>query len=297
MEERGVDLRRGGDDLGQRRAQHREHLADLGREHPGLVVVEERRVRAVRPLEALDVLTLELEVRAQVGEKRGEVARAPRLDPGVMASCRLACHLRAKLGRHAPGLLPVAPRHPDEAAIVGVVRELLDERLARIEQAPDLVVDELLVCDPAERRKLLGACLGAARGHRHALVPAEDSRRVPEIGPLGKPDAELVERLHARDPSDVSHGPDRFLSSARHGFYRLSGTGYAALRSPRGASARPSARQRRHDEEGCELLAAHDRFRGRPDLQCRGESAPEPELGPTAGSCPLSGRGPIGSSS
>ena len=37
------------DELGQRGAEHREHLAHLGRRHPRLVVVEERRVRRGRP--------------------------------------------------------------------------------------------------------------------------------------------------------------------------------------------------------------------------------------------------------
>ena len=45
LEERRVDLGGRGDDLGQRGPEHGEDLADLGRHHPRLVVVEERRVR------------------------------------------------------------------------------------------------------------------------------------------------------------------------------------------------------------------------------------------------------------
>ena len=202
VEERRVDLRRRRHELGERRAQHGEDLLHLGRQHPGLVVVEERRVRAVGPLEALDVAPLQLDVRPQIGEERREVARAAGLDPRVVAAGGLQRHLGAELGRHAARLLPVAPGHAYEAAVVGVVRLRLDERLGPIEESPHLVVRESLVRDPAERRELLRARLGAVGRHRHALVPAEHACCATQIGDLCETRSQVEEgRLHECHPT------------------------------------------------------------------------------------------------
>ncbi len=206
VQERRVDLGRRGDDLGERGPQDGEDLPHLRRQHPRLVVVEQRRVRAVRPFEALDVAALEVDVRAQVGEERREVARPTRLDPGVMTASRRASHLLAKGRRNAPGLLPVAPRDPDEAALVRVVLQRLDDRLSGVEQPADLVVDEALVRNPSQRGQLVGARIGPPRGHRDALLPSEHAGSTPEVGALGQPDAQLVEgAAHGRDVSCALH--------------------------------------------------------------------------------------------
>ena len=121
----------------------------------------------------------------------------------------------AQLGRHPARLLPVAARDADEAAVVGVVRERLDERLGRVEQPADLVVDEPLVRDAAERRELVGARVRAARRHRHALVPAEHAGRAPQVGDLGQPCAQLVERRRSRCSTRPTHDRVRAVRRRR----------------------------------------------------------------------------------
>ena len=173
VEERRVDLGGVAHELGQRGPQRREHLAHLGRRHPGLVVVEQRRVGQVGRLEALDVAALELDVRPQVREERGEVVVLPGLDPGVVPAGRRAGHLDAQLGGNAAGLLPVTARDADQARIVGVVRQRFLERSQPLEQAADLGIGEAVVDDASEGRERLGARLGSERRHRDALLPAE----------------------------------------------------------------------------------------------------------------------------
>jgi hypothetical protein len=244
VEEGRVDLGGRGDDLRERRPQHGEHVAHLAGQHPRLEVVEERGVRAVGPFEALDIAPLELEVRSQVGEERGEVVRPSRLDPGVVTARGLARHLRAQVGRHPPGLLPVAPRHADEAAVVGVVGEPLDERLARVQEPAHLGVDEPLVRDAAERRELLGPRVRAPRRHRHPLVPPEHARREPQVGALGQPEAELVERSHGPDPREsarCSVGAPQPTTHCR--FYRSRCLGEQRICVVSAPPPRPSARR------------------------------------------------------
>ena len=241
----------GGDDLRQRRPQHGEHVAHLAGQHPRLEVVEERGVGAVGPLEALDVAPLELEVRPQVREERGEVVRPPRLDPGVVTARRLARHLRAQVGRHPAGLLPVAPRHADEAVVVGVVGEALDERLARVQEPAHLGVDEPLVRDAAERRQLLGPRVRAPRRHRHALVPPEHARREPQVGALGQPEAELVERSHGPDPREsarCSVGAPQPTTRCR--FYRSRCPKEQRIRAVSASPLRPSGKRARAAPDG-----------------------------------------------
>ena len=167
-----------------------EHLAHLGRRHARLVVVEQRRVRQVGRLEALDVAALQLDVLAQVREEGGEVVVPPRLDPGVVAARGGARHLDPELGRHAARLLPVAARDADQARVVGVVGQRLLERCEPVEQASDLGVGEAIVDDAAERGERLGARLGPERRHRHALLPAEHAGGAAEVGDLREPLAE-----------------------------------------------------------------------------------------------------------
>ena len=74
-------------------------------------------------------------------------------DPGVVATRRRPGHLDLELGGHAPRLLPVASRDPDQAGVVGVVRERLLVRAQLLQQAPDVVRDERLVDDATECRE------------------------------------------------------------------------------------------------------------------------------------------------
>ena len=73
-----------------------------------------------------------------------------------LPSAAAARQLDAELRRDAALLLPVAARHADEAGVVGVVVERLLERTEALEEAAELVVDEPLVHDLAQRRELVG---------------------------------------------------------------------------------------------------------------------------------------------
>jgi len=188
---RGVDLGGGADEIGQRRAQRGEHLAYLGGRHPGLVVVEQCRVRQVGRLEALDVAALQLDVPAQVRQEGGKVVVPPRLDPRVMPAGRGTGHLDPELGRDTAGLLPVAPRDADQARVVGVVRQRLRQGAEPVEQAADLGVGEPVGDNAAEGRERLGARLGAEWRHGDPLLPAEHAGGAAQVRDLGQPLTEM----------------------------------------------------------------------------------------------------------
>ena len=138
LEERRVDARSVLHELGEDGPDRPEHVRDLGRRHVRLEVVEERRVRRVLPLEALDVAALQVEVALERGKEAREVVLRARLDPDLVAERGRADHLGAELGWNAALLLPVATRDADEARVVGVVVERLLEWLQSLEQAADL---------------------------------------------------------------------------------------------------------------------------------------------------------------
>ena len=133
------------------------------REHVRLVVVEEWRVRRVLPFEAVDVLSLELEVALE--RRRTSKSLVARGSIQTWLPSAAARQLDAELRRNAALLLPVAARHPDEAGVVGVVVERLLERTEALEDAAELLVHEPLVHDLAQRRQLVGTC-GIAARHR-----------------------------------------------------------------------------------------------------------------------------------
>ena len=150
-----------------------EDLGHLGRLHERLEVVEERRVRRVVPLEALDVAPLELEVAL---ERREEAARSRSFARASIQTWLPSAAARIISVRSSVGTRRCFSQSRRvtriEAGVVRVVVERLLERAQALEQSPDLVVDELLVRDPAERRERLGAGGVAAGRHRDLLVPA-----------------------------------------------------------------------------------------------------------------------------
>ena len=186
VEERGVDVRCCADELRQRRAQRREDLADLGRGHSRLVVVEQRGVGLVGGIEAGDVSPLQLHVLAQVGQEGGEVVGGAGLDPGMVAARCGAGHLDPQLGGDAAGLRPVAAGDADQAGVVGVVGKRFLEWCEPVEQPTDLGVGEPVVDDPAESGERIGPRCRSQWRHRHALLPAEHTGRPAEVGDLGK---------------------------------------------------------------------------------------------------------------
>ena len=197
MEERRIDSRRLLHELGEHGPDRPEHLRHLGRQHVRLEVVEQRRVRRVLPLEALDVASLQLEVSLERREELREVVRRTRLDPDLVSERGGADHLGPQLRRHTALLLPVAPGDADEARVVRVVVERLLEGAEPFEQGADLGVDELLVGDTSDGRHRLGASGMPAGRHRHLLIPGQHADRLGEIGDLGEAFSERAQvRVH-----------------------------------------------------------------------------------------------------
>ena len=164
-----------------------EHLPHLGRRHIGLEVVQQHVVGLPCRLEALHVAVLELQVALERGDEAGEVRLGASLEPGLMAERRRSRDLGRKGRRHAARLLVVTARDADQARLERVVREALLVPRKLLEQPADLVVDQGLVENAAERSHLLGASRSATRRHHYLLIPAEHPPDAPEIREPGEP--------------------------------------------------------------------------------------------------------------
>ena len=193
VQERRVDLGRVADELGQRGAQRREHLAHLGRRHPRLVVVEQRRVRAGRRARSTrrSGASARRSRAGREGTRRSRRSRRASTQAWWPRAAARVISTRSSVG-HAAGLLPVAAGDADQARVVRVVRQRLLERREPVEQPADLGVGEPVVDDAAERCERLGAGLGPERRHRHALLPAEHACSPAEIGDLREPLAQVL---------------------------------------------------------------------------------------------------------
>ena len=197
-----------GDFLDERRLMRLEiveqatHLRCL---HVPFEVVEHDVVGLVAHVEAVDVALAEIEVGSQDGQEAGEVVVLARVDPDGIRERGRARHLRAQLGRHATGLVPVARDDADQARLERVVFVLLAEVPQLVEQAPDLGRGELLVRDPADRRELLGANCGPAPRHHHLLVPRQQRHRLAEVADLLQPPLQLLERR-------TTHGRETYIT-------------------------------------------------------------------------------------
>ena len=170
-----------------------EHRACLGRRHAGLVVVEEDVVLLRGGLEAVEVAAAELEVPVEPGRERRVVALRPGSRPRLLGVGRDACDLGGQLGRDTAGLVPVAPRDPDQARIVGLAVERFLERPQLLEQPSDLGIDETLVGEAVERGELLGPDRAATVRHHHELVPLERERDLVQVVQLVQAASELCE--------------------------------------------------------------------------------------------------------
>ncbi len=118
---------------------------------------------------------LQLERPVEPGAERPEVVVLARLRPGLDPLGRELCHLRAEVGGDAARLLPVARCDRNEAGVVRLGIEPGDLGRRFLEQLPDLVADEQLVGETADRGEMVAAGLGAPARHHHELVPLEDT--------------------------------------------------------------------------------------------------------------------------
>ena len=140
------------------------------------------------------------------GRNELEVVCLARLDPDGIGERRRAGHLRAQVGRYLAQLLPVAGGDADEARLERVVLVLLAPVAQVVEELADLGRGELGVRDPADGGHHLGAQRRTAGRHHHVLVPAEQGRRLHEIGDLGEAPPQLVERGLTHDEKPISSG-------------------------------------------------------------------------------------------
>ena len=192
----------------------------LGRGHERLVVVEQDGVGRVRPLEALDVAELQLDVAAQVGEEGGEVARLPSASTHAWwprAASRVISSRREAGTRRAFSQSRRVTRI--EARLVRVVRVRLLERAQPLEQPADLVVDELLVRDPAERGERVCARASAPSG---GIVTRWSQPSTPAARPRSWISASRAQLLVGRRPSAEPTDAERTLAAAEGG--RLQGS-------------------------------------------------------------------------
>ena len=179
------------DEVDERVAELGEQRLELGGGELGLEVVEQQVVGVLDGLEAGDVAVAELDVALERVAEEAEVGRRARLLPGLLAERVGVADLGGELGRHAHRLLVVAPDGGEQADGVGVRVLAGGPRLERVEQPPDLGVDQLVVGDHLERRRVVRAGGGAVRRHHRVLVPEQHRVDAAEIGQLGHP---LLER-------------------------------------------------------------------------------------------------------
>ncbi|MEJ7568101.1 MAG: hypothetical protein WKF41_07535 [Gaiellaceae bacterium] len=182
-------------DRRQLRAEHVEDRAYLRRLHPRLVLVEEGVVGRVARLLALGPAQRDAVHPPERREEDRKIGGRPRLQPRRLRLRALAQPGGGELGRDAPRLVPVTTHDSQQARVVGVVLEPIRQRLRALEQPSELVVDEALVDDSAQRRERLRARRSAERRHRRPLIPVEHAQRLLEIVDLGQALLQLGESL------------------------------------------------------------------------------------------------------
>ena len=148
----------------------------------------------VLAVEAGDVAVAQLEVAGERVAETAEVGRLARLEPGLLAERGGVRHLAGQLRRDPGALLEVAPDPVQQPRVVGVGIGSRRPRLERVEQPADRGVDELLVADPLERGRVVGAADGARAGHHGVLVPEQEREGGVEVDELGHAALEVAER-------------------------------------------------------------------------------------------------------
>ena len=198
-----------GDERAQLWREHREDLADLGRAHAGLVVLEQYVVRVVVGCEALDVLAAELHGALEPRPERREVGLLAGLDPHLVGVRRGLDEPRREICRDATGAGVVAEPHPDQRGVVGVVRERVGIWRELLIELAESIVRLELVGDLLDRAELRRASRGTTGRHEHRHVPDEDCARSADVRELSEP---LLESASAA--STGSDSTDAFTAEA-----------------------------------------------------------------------------------
>ena len=160
----GLVVARCRDEVLQRGLEPVEHATHLVRPHPRLEVVEEGVVRIVGRREASMYRCFSSSVRSSHGRKHAKSSSARAFahastpsDESFVISAR-----ERRRGRGAPS--PSRARDRDQAGVVRLGIELGDSGARLLEELADLVADEELVREAADRREAFGAGRRAAGG-------------------------------------------------------------------------------------------------------------------------------------
>jgi hypothetical protein len=183
--------------IGVLRHQRHQRLAQVGQQRPQLLgrqlrleVVEQNVVGVLVAVEAGDVAVAQIDLPGQGVAEQAEVGLRARLHPGLLTERGGMAHLGREVGRHAHGLLEVAPRLSDQPDLLGVRVGVADPALQRVQKPPDLGIGLVLVRDALERRRCVRPRRGAARRHHGVLVPERQRADRAQVGERGE---ELVE--------------------------------------------------------------------------------------------------------
>ena len=188
-----------GDERAELGREHREDLADLGRAHAGLVVLEQHVVGVVVGCEALDVLAAELHGALEPRPERREVGLLAGLHPHLVGVRSRLDEPRREICRDATGAVKVAQPHADQRSVVGVVRERVGVRPELLVELAEPIVRLEIVGDLLDRAELRRARWCPARWHEHRHVPDEHRARAADVRQLPEPFLELRERrFHGR---------------------------------------------------------------------------------------------------
>ena len=135
-------------------------------------------------LEEAGVLLAETHDLLEVRLKHRIARLRPRFLPGLMSRRGHVCLFFDELARHAHGAARSRARSPSPAA--PTPSRAAASHLARrsVQGAAELGGCEFLVCDALDGRGHLAMHRHAARRHRHALVPTNQGRRVPQVDDL-----------------------------------------------------------------------------------------------------------------
>ena len=153
---------------------------------PGLELVEQRVVGLAVPAERRGLLALQLDQRLEDGREGGEVVARAGLVPDVDRARAGGAEGPHELLGQAGRALAVAPRlaHHRGPVIVELGRRELADEVVHLRP------HELAVVEGGQGGELVGAALGAGRGHGGLAVPAQERRGPAQVAdgrhPIGE---------------------------------------------------------------------------------------------------------------
>ena len=177
-----------GDERNELVAQRVQQRLEPSEAHVGLERVEQRVVPVSVMPERIGLLLLERDDPLERRTERGEVASRARALPDLEALGLCHRELAHEVGRHLHRAVAVASRLAEARPLSLVERVAC--RLRLLDRLSERGVDHTLVQQRCQGRRLVGARLGALRGHHHLLVPAHQAGDAAEVDQLVHPTLE-----------------------------------------------------------------------------------------------------------